>query len=469
MKSLVIGGGSMLEMDDYFKIDVSTDKMQAHLIQIKERNEEDQLTRDELEEWLKEYGVTHGLIEESLLLLISGETVTSPLKVASGRPAVNGNHAYLKALFHSHETTNDDGLGPVNLRDVIDIESVTSGEKIACKIAATDGVNGVNIFGEELKAVPGRDFVLRKGKNTRVDETGQAVYSLINGQVSMSEKQVHVYPIFEVKGDVDMKVGNITFVGNVIINGNVPTGFSVQADGDIRVRGTVEGARLLAGGSIYVGAGIVGQHKSFLKAGQDIQTTFINQGEVEADGTIEVTQAILHSSSIAGRSIICTKGKGNIVGGTVSAGEEIRAKTIGNAMQTKTLLYIGMNARLMNKQKAAESNQKKAQDELVKLGKLLKVYMDKHKTKALTGKEKILMLRVQHSFRAAKELLDQSTDELESYGVSEERQRHGAVYVQQTIYPNVDIHFGKYRRKLVAPHQYARISLIDREITIASL
>ncbi|UTW69218.1 DUF342 domain-containing protein [Anaerobacillus sp. HL2] len=51
-------------------------------------------------------------------------------------------------------------------------------------------------------------------------------FATIDGQMSVESKAViHVYPIFEVNGDLDLKVGNISFIGSVNIRGNVPARF----------------------------------------------------------------------------------------------------------------------------------------------------------------------------------------------------------------------------------------------------
>src|SRR5690606_27653982 len=112
-------------------------------------------------------------------------------------------------------------------------------------------------------------------------------------------------PVYEVSGDLDMKTGNIDFVGNVVIRGNVPNGFEIKAKGDIHVYGTVESAFLYSEGSIFVNAGIVGQGNGKIYAKNNLHTTFINQGNIEVENDVHVSQSILHSTVIAGGSIYC--------------------------------------------------------------------------------------------------------------------------------------------------------------------
>src|SRR5690606_12118002 len=95
-------------------------------------------------------------------------------------------------------------------------------------------------------------------------------YAVIDGQVSITENdKINVFPIFEVKGDVDFRVGNIDFVGMVLIRGNVLSGFKIKATGDIRIMGEVEAADLEAGENIEIMAGVVAQGKGSIIAGRN--------------------------------------------------------------------------------------------------------------------------------------------------------------------------------------------------------
>ncbi|WP_088105115.1 DUF342 domain-containing protein [Halalkalibacter urbisdiaboli] len=460
----------MIELDQFFSIQVATNKMEATLVQNEKWNEEDVLTKADLLHYIKEQGIINGIDEGALELFCSDENdIKEQQIIARGKPPVKGRDARLQSIQFEEKGTDTDTLDNINLKEFLEIPSVREGDKVGEKVKATNGTAGINIYGEEVPAKPGKDFKLRPGKNTRLDEEEQALYSLINGQISIEKKVIHVFPIYEVKGDLDLKTGNITFVGNVVIRGNVPTGYEVKADGDIRVTGTVEGAHLESGGSIFVGAGIVGQNKSLIKAKGDLLTTFINEGHVEAGGAIEVVQAILHSTCSAGTSIICTRGKGNIVGGSLSANECIRAKNIGNDMQTKTSIFVGLSEHIVTRERTLKQDLLKSQEELTKLSQLLKVYVAKEQQQGpLQGREKILKLRVQHSFQTTKEVIDLTEEQLAELKDIQTDSNKGFIKVEQAVFPNVDVNFGKYRRKLVMRHDKARISIIDSEINIST-
>lgn len=450
----------MVDLDQYFKVTITSDKMRAIIYQKKELPADVEVTPELIMEFSKKKGIVYGINEKILLTNQKKEWI-----LAKGKAPTHGKHAYMEQVFK--EQDKEELSENVDYKLVLDIVSVKKGDLIGRKIKATDGDAGINVLGEEIPPQKGKDFKLRAGKNTQLKENEQALYALIDGQLSVRKKTIHVLPTFEVNGDMSLKTGNIDFVGNVIVRGNVPPGFKVEAGGDIHVTGTVEAAILKAGGSIHIALGIVGQNKSVIEASGDLQTTFINQGDVHVGGNIEVGQTIFHSTCTAGGQIICNKGKGLIVGGSTSAIQGIQANEIGNDMQTNTLLFIGVRDHEVKQNKKVEADLKKAKDEFMKLAKLLKLYVDKEKKDSLTDKEKMTKLKIQRSFQQAKVTIDELS-EITVNSEKEEDVTGGFIRAERIIYPNVEVHFGKYRRKVTATHRTPYISLIDSEVVIAS-
>ena len=353
---------------------------------------------------------------------------------------------------------------------MITIPSVQIGELIGEKIPSTKGEAGIDVFGEEVQAKDGKDFILRAGKNTRIGDDQLSIFATIDGQLCMESKLLHVYPLFEVNGDIDMGIGNIDFVGNVTVHGNVPSGFAIKAKGDIRIFGTVEAATLSSNGSIYVSAGVVAQGAGKIVATQQLYTNFINQANIEVQGDIHVSQAILHSNCYVGGAIYCHKGKGLIVGGNVSAGKAIFAKEIGNPMQTPTSLFVGVSIMLPQREDELIQKVNQGKLEIEKLEKLIQVYQAKEeKGIGLTTRERIMKLRVRKTLMESKEIFELAKEELEELKGLLNLKNTDGIYVENSIHPNVDIHFGKYRRKIITKYQGIKIQLLASEIQINTL
>ncbi|NEU29349.1 DUF342 domain-containing protein [bacterium LRH843] len=453
----------MSSLEKFFEIKLTND-MEAVLILNEMLPEGELVTKEGILQFSKDQGIVYGVNEEAISQLLDG--LTMKVILAVGKQPVDGEDAYLQPFFEEGRSKQNDPAKAINLKEIQSIPTVCAGEKVATKVAASLGEPGINVFGKSVEAKPGKDFKLRKGKNTRLKESEQTLYSLIDGQVSIEKHTIHVLPTYEVNGDLNLRTGNISFVGNVNVKGNVPSGFEIEAGGDIRVTGTVEGAKLTAEGSIFIGAGIVGQNKSFVFAKGNLKTTFINEGHVDVGGDIEVGQTIHHSTCISGGKIVCTSGKGLIVGGAISAIESIQVNEIGNEMHTKTELFIGIHEKAVQQQKKFNEDLKKAQDDFMKSAKLLKTYIEKEKQDGpLVGHEKLMKLKIQHSFQSAKQTIDELSDCLSKY--KEQESFEGFILAEKVIYPNATVHFGKYSRKIGTLHREAHISLINSEIVIA--
>ena len=104
----------------------------------------------------------------------------------------------------------------------------------------------------------------------------------------------------------------------------------------------MEGAELEAEGSIDISGGIIGYNKGYVKAGQDVKSSFIQDGNVIAGASVFVSQSIMHSNIRAVQNIECNGMKGLVVGGILQAGEKVVARTIGNSMSTATVVEVGV-------------------------------------------------------------------------------------------------------------------------------
>ena len=464
----------MSEMDKFFKVLITKNGMEATLTQLKALTDEVSVSKEDLIQYLKEnevvFGIDENVIDEVIVSLQSDIALEDKVIVARGIEPIKGDDAYLVPIQFTKERVIDEKQLHVDLKKVIEIPNVTQEELIGEKIPATEGHPGTNVSGEEVPPKPGKDFILRKGKNTRISDDRLKIYAIVDGQMSVQGKVIHVYPIYEVNGDIDMKIGNIDFVGNVNIRGNVPTGFEIKAKGDIRIHGSVEGAVLDAGGSIYIQAGIVAQNRGMIRAKQDLHTTYINQGDIVVDGDIHVAQGILHSQCTAGGNIVCTSGKGTIVGGIISAGKNIELNEAGNSMGTVTSFYIGTHKQLLEKEKLLENQVADSKDELEKLEKLKKAYELKEKQGTpLTQQERITKLRIRSSVLLLNEKVKNSSEELKELQEELGSPEYGCISVLGTLYPNVNITFGKYSRRVTKNYRGVKVSFEEKEIKILSL
>src|SRR5690625_1752307 len=200
-----------------------------------------------------------------------------------------------------------------------------------------------------------------------------------------------VHPLYEVNETLSMKTGNLDFIGSIIIKGDVPTGYTVQAKGDIKIFGIVEAATIIAGGSVYVSEGLAGLQKGFIQAGENIHIGYINQGIMQTKNSIYVENSIIHSKVTANNEIFCHRG--NIIGGSLSAGQMIEAKDIGNRLSTETNINLGVNQSVVEEMTNLEQEKK----ELTATLQQLLTIGERLKNTELNAKTRITLLRQRNS------------------------------------------------------------------------
>ncbi|WP_078554640.1 FapA family protein [Bacillus alkalicellulosilyticus] len=461
----------MGKLDGLFEVTIANNKMSATITKIEQIPNDCDWNKDEILDFLKNAKISHGIKEEVIQHMVSDpHNVSFPVVIASGQEPVNGKDAYLKAISVVHEKQNLTMQDKINFKELNTIPVATKGQVVGEKIEATKGVPGFNVMGEPIVARPGKDIKLKPGKNVELSNDGKKLIAQTDGQLTIEKKTIHVFEVYEVNGDVGMKTGNLSFIGSITIKGNVPTGFKVKADGDIRIYGTVEGADLEAGGSIFVSAGILGQGNGRIFANGDLHTKFVSQANIQVEGDIFVEQTILHSTCSAGGKVDCTKGKGIIVGGSISAGTEILAKDIGNDMNTRTPLFIGVTQATLEREKQARKTLEQSKQELEKLTKLLQVFEVKEKQGlTLAANERIMKLRIRNTYAVTNENIDDFNDELTELQEKMQAQLTGKVAASQTIYPNASVTFGKYRKKFTVKHDHIKIVLNDGEVKVLPL
>lgn len=447
-----------------FDVFVSKDKRSAHINLNKKIL--DKVNESDLYTLLSKHGITFGIKRDVIAHVVANyEEVSYPVLIAEGQNPINGLNGYIKIENPQEEDfTNSTGVHDVfNFRNVRKIPSVKIGQLIATIVPPTEGKPGRDVFGNEIRAFTGKPYRLKLGKNTT--ENNGKIFAAVDGQISTSENKIGVLPLFEVEGDLSLKIGNIDFIGNVTIRGNVPSDYSIKAGGDLTIDGIVEGATIEAGGSIFISGGVVGFNKANIKANGDIIASYINQSKVSAGKNIEVTGSILHSECIAEDSVVLLTG--NIIGGRISAGRNVTARDIGNELHTKTEINMGSTNHLFEEEKRTYSDIALLKNDLKKLDVIFQKLAEKYKQTSSLSEEEIILLKRQNITK--EELINKVTlleDELLEIKAKIQDSTKYNVVVEGSLYPNVYLHFGKYQRITNQLFHHVKIQLVNKEISI---
>jgi uncharacterized protein (DUF342 family) len=297
--------------------------------------------------FLRNNRIVYGVNEEFLGDFADRPIYKEKVMVAEGTKPVNGRDSYIQYNFETDQSKlklREGSNGRIDFKDLNIIKNVVENQPLARKIPAEAGTMGRTVTGKVIPAKSGRDNPLPLGKNVHMGDDGATIIADINGQVVLAGGKINVEPIYTVRGDVNLKTGNIIFLGTVIINGNVEDGFSVKAAGNIEVNGTVEKAELDAEGDIIVHQGITGKNSGFVKAGRSIWARFIENAVIESGNMVVVSDGIINSQVDAFKRIVCQGKRAHIVGGRLRASEEINAKILGSPTGgTETICEVGID------------------------------------------------------------------------------------------------------------------------------
>ncbi|MDI3280800.1 MAG: FapA family protein [Bacillota bacterium] len=404
------------------------------------------LTREAVEAALAEAGVTYGINWSQVEVALQQQEFPHRYVVAAGKPPVDGKDAYLEYRFSldkkaSRPVELEDGR--VDFYNLQLVQNVQKGDVLAVKIPPQAGIPGMTVRGQPIPPKPGKDIKLPRGKNVEVSEDETQLIAGTAGQVVVSNGKIHVLPIYEVHGDVDFTTGNIDFVGSVVVQGNVHSGFTVRAQGNIEVRGSVEAANLFAGGDVVLLRGMQGGDRGQIVAGKNVVARFLEHAIVQAGEEVLVEEAILYSQVQAGRKIDVRGKRGRIVGGLLRAGELVRAKVIGSKLATKTEIEVGIqpeHREELNKLNASLAEKERQLDQLNKALNTLKNALAAGKIFSEEETARMQKILKTHAFLRDEIVeLRKRKEQLDALLSSDPR---GRVQASEVMYPGVKVTIG---------------------------
>lgn len=236
--------------------------------------------------------------------------------------------------------------GHIDYKEINAVGSVSKDDVLVKKIPATKGLNGKNVFGNELSGISGKDINVVPGAGTYKDPKDPLIIkAAADGVISFNPNTlvVDVQKLYAIPGCVDFSTGNVHVKSSVDIGGDVKTGFSITTPYDINVKGRIEHAEIICDGNLNVKGGIVGDCKQIIKVGGDIHTGYIRDQHIICKGGVYAGTEISGSIVESGDDITLIKPDGRIVGGKIIASSKIIAGSAGNKYDVTTLLEAGVN------------------------------------------------------------------------------------------------------------------------------
>ncbi len=443
------------------------------------------LTREALDQALKDAKIVRGFLKDSLEALIGDELrqqlretqIPIGMIVAYGEAARDGTDAWLEPLI---ETIVDrrpqvDASGNVNFHELGDFPQVEAGQALVRRHPATEGKAGWTVTGRIVKGRNGKNVVL-KPKNDSVKLAPGDDNLLVadtNGMPVVYSKGAYVEKVLRFER-VGLETGHIRFDGSVQVKDNVEPGMKIEATGDVKVGGLVEAAHILAGGAIEVGGGVIGRRQfhedehpgakppatrrspvresgargedkgegpvddAYLKAGTQIKARFVQDATLECDEEIVVQKQVFHSRLTAGTRILLP-GRGAIVGGLASAKEIIDIGVSGAMANVETTLIAGDTDGIKTRIVAVSDELKQIANQRQQLLAIVENLVKQHKP--MTSEKKQKFLEAREGLQKKEHALHAELAELK---IDFQQCQSARILVRFTCYPGTLIKLGSH-------------------------
>jgi uncharacterized protein len=288
---------------------------------------------------LEASGVLFGVDVDEVRIAVSAGAPGQAFLVARGAEAEVGEDAKLLQTFSpaSPKIRPDGGVDFTACQ--LD-EPVPVGEALLMIQPAKIGKEGKTVRGASLPTTFGKEIDLASflGDGVALSDDGMQVIATMSGTPKRVGDKISILPLLRIERSVDRTTGNIDFPGNVVIDGDVTDGFRVRANGDITVRGVVQGARLESDSAVILDNGMFGRGVGEIVAKGYVQAEFLQECTVSTETDVLISKEIVRSTINAGNSVLA--GQGKIVGGVVTATREILAGIVGTVSGTPTRLTL---------------------------------------------------------------------------------------------------------------------------------
>ncbi len=410
------------------------------------------VSAEDLEAILQQAQITYGIDHAALQDLAEGCAAGTLFAdeemhlIAEGKETIHGEDGYIEFLVEpSPEVVRFevDSAETIDYKNTNLIQNVSAEQHLAIIHQPQTPQNGINLFGSEIKAREGEPIKVKVGPNVTMDD--DKIFATCNGRFIRESEELCVNPVFNVRGNVDLTIGNINFIGKVEIQKDVLDDFSVFGKEGVLVGGIVGAATLESEKDIVVTGGVNGKNKGFVRAFGQVKTRYLNETTVICREGAEIERSIMNS-------VLKTKGKvvisnGSIIGGEVMALMGLDAGSIGSDMGTKTIINVGVDYERDDKIRSLEARLTEIIKELSRINRIVGPLLeDKSKLANLSLNKKKALKGLLQQVKGYREDETRVKEELEQ--MSEESVTNYAkeIHVRKMLYSGVQVAIGRCKR-----------------------
>lgn len=287
-----------------------------------------------------------------------------------GKKSANGKVA---KVILDYDFTIDVGRetssGKIDFKERGFINNVYKGLVVAHYEPESPKVDGLDIHDSIIFSTFDSDSCYKLGENISVDEDEVNISAASKGVISIINNVIHVKDLIELES-IDLSTGNIKSSSSIVVKENIEPGFDVDVEGDLIVYGNIEDAKIKVKGNLIVSGGITGGDYGNVYVEGNIYSAFFNNAFVVSTNDIIVNQ-VINSKVLSNNRIIALHGKATIIGGNVTAKNEIYVRVIGSSSGTTTIVTVGRDVESSNKLNQLLDRLKYCKEEIAKIKSML--------------------------------------------------------------------------------------------------
>lgn len=332
-----------VEQQDEVTIEVSAndDGTIGYIKLIKQGPNPMSITKEQLEEALKNSRIIFGVKEDVIEKLAIRPIYNIRIEVAKGQLPIVGkdgeNIYFVKKNMDYKPEFNSEGI--IDYKNIDYFQMVKKDQKLCEIIKEKPGVEGKNVYGSPIPARSGKPPTYPVGENTLLIEEGSFLIAACDGIVNYVRDTISIKDTLKITSSVDQHTGNVNFSGNATVDFDICNGFSATVGGDLIVKGVVEDANVQVKGNLHVSKGINGALNNSITVEGDLVCNYIENAIVHVEGNITADYII--DSKVTCNGDITLKGSKELVlGGDIKLKGCLKAKDIGSEKERPTRIEI---------------------------------------------------------------------------------------------------------------------------------
>ncbi len=373
----------------------------------------------------------------------SGEPrYTDGMIVARGTEPVDDTPAEIR--LDRAESTDPNSKERIDYRQHCSLFLTSPNQVVAKAVPYVKGSDGVDVFGKPVphRKLPAANVTL--GKNVAFGPDGVSILAQVAGELHTQGLKIWIDPRLEISGDVDFSVGNINYAGDVAIAGTVRDLFKVHVTGNLEIRGSVESAEVVCGGSLTVQCGIVAHGKGCCTAKGALSAKFISNAQIQAGGDISVRRELNNCQVHGGGKLLMEQGV--IHGGHITLAGDLVCHTIGAESAVQTLVEIGIDQGLRDFMGTVSAGIETKHRHL--LAKKQELDMMQPNTRNMTATQRAKMAELNSSLIEQTAALQTEVDHWRQRLAAAAHPPVATLTVQTCIHPGVQIHLGTFQVRI---------------------